>query len=164
MAVLYRHKQMGITVVAALGLGAGLCLLFGIAFNAPHARLTLFLLAAVLDICAIVFCSLTIELSDRFLSWYFGPGLIRKQVATTEFKDAIVTKSRLVHGWGVHFTSNGWLYNVSVFDAVQIKLKSGKTFLLGSDEPEQLCSALQRAMDANSGGTWSTPHEFQNDY
>jgi len=164
MAVLYRHKQMGITVVAALGLGAGLCLLFGIAFNAPHARLTLFLLAAVLGICAIVFCSLTIELSDRFLSWYFGPGLIRKQVATTEIKDAIVTKSRLVHGWGVHFTSKGWLYNVSVFDAVQIKLKSGKTFLLGSDEPEQLGSALQRAMDANSGGTWSTPHEFQNDY
>lgn len=150
-SVSYSHKQLAVTILVALGLGAGLCLLFGIAFNAPRARLTLFLLAAVLGICAIVFCSLTIELSDSFLSWYFGPGLIRKHVATTEIKDAIVTKSRLVHGWGVHFTSKGWLYNVSGFDAVQITLKSGKTFLLGSDEPEQLCSALQRAIGPDAG-------------
>jgi len=159
-SLFYSHKQRGVTILAALGLGAALCLLFGIAFNAPYARLTPFLLAAVLGICAILFSSLTIELSEDLLSWHFGPGLLRKQVATAEIKNVIVTETRLLHGWGVHFTSNGWLYNVSGFDAVQITLKSGKSFLLGSDEPDQLCSALERARDANSGGTWRTPHEF----
>lgn len=157
--VLYRHKQRGVTILAALGLGAVLCLLSAIV-SAPHARLTLVLLAAVLGICAILFSSLTIELSESSLSWQFGPGLLRKQVATSVIKNAIVTKTRLVNGWGVHFTSRGWLYNVSGFDAVQVTLKSGKTFLLGTDEPEQLCAALRGAMDANSGGTWRTPHEF----
>lgn len=151
MSVLYRHKQMGITILAALGLGTALCLLFGIAFNAPHARLTLFLLAAVLGICAILFSSLMIELSESSLSWQFGPGLLRKQVATAEITNAVVTQTRLIHGWGVHLTRNGWLYNVSGFGAVQVTLKSGKTFLLGSDKPEQLCSALQRAIQSRAG-------------
>jgi hypothetical protein len=147
MSVPYRHKQMGVTILAALGLGAALCLLLATAVNATDARLTLFLLAAVLGICAIVFSSLTIELSEGSLSWRFGPGLVRKQVATAEITSAVVTETRLIHGWGVHLTRNGWLYNVSGFGAVQVTLRSGKTFLLGSDEPEELCSALQHAMD-----------------
>lgn len=158
-SLFYSHKQRGVTILAALGLGAALCLLFGIAFNAPYARLTPFLLAAVLGICAILFSSLTIELSDGVLSWHFGPGLIRKQVASAELTNAVVTETSLIHGWGVHLTRNGWLYNVSGFGAVQITLKSGKTFLLGSDEPEQLCSALQRAIDLNAGETGRRPHE-----
>ncbi len=151
MSVLYRHKQMGVTILAALGLGAALCLVFGIALNAPHARPTLFLLAVVFSICAILFSSLTIELSEGSLSWQFGPGLLRKQVASGELTNAVVTETRLIHGWGVHLTRNGWLYNVSGFGAVQITLRSGKTFLLGSDEPEQLCSALQRAIQSRAG-------------
>ena len=142
---------MGVATVAALGLGAAVCLLFGIAFNAPDARLTLFVLAAVLGICAILFSSLTIELSEGWLSWRFGPGWLRKQVAIAEIKNVMVTKTRFLHGWGVHFTRNGRLYNVSGFDAVQITLKSGKSFLLGTDEPEQLRSASQRAIAPDAG-------------
>jgi hypothetical protein len=71
---------------------------------------------------------------------------LRKKVAITEVKDAAVTKIRFIHGWGVHLTGRGWLYNVSGFHAVEIALKSGKSFLLGSDEPEQLCSAIRRAI------------------
>jgi hypothetical protein len=151
MSVLYRHKQMGVATVAALGTGAVLCLLFGLAFDASHAHPTPLVLAAILGICAILFSSLTIELSEGWLSWHFGPGLLHKQVATAELRNVIVTKTGLLHGWGVHFTRNGWLYNVSGFDAVQITLKSGKTFLLGTDEPEQLRFAIQRAIAPNAG-------------
>lgn len=138
-------------MVAALGLGTALCLLFGIAFDAFHARPTSFVLAAVLGICAIFFSSLTIELSEGWLSWRFGPGWLGKRVAIAEIKNVIVTKTRFLHGWGVHFTRNGWLYNVSGFDAVQITLKSGRSFLLGTDEPEQLRSAIQRAIAPDAG-------------
>ncbi len=153
MPVLYRHKQKGLVIVAALGPGAALCLLFAIILNAPHTRLPLLLVAAVLVACAVLFSSLTIELSDRSLSWRFGPGLLRKQVATAEILNAAVTETRFIHGWGVHLTRNGWLYNVSGFGAVQVTLRSGKTFLLGSDEPEQLCYALKGATDADGGRT-----------
>ncbi len=149
----YSHKQLGVTILAALGLGAALCLLLAIIVEAPHTPVTLLVVAAILAVCALLFSSLTIELSDSSLSWWFGPGFLRKQVATAEITSAVVTKTRLIHGWGVHLARNGWLYNVSGFGAVQVILKSGKIFLLGSDEPEQLCAALKRAIDGNNGGS-----------
>jgi hypothetical protein len=31
-----------------------------------------------------------------------------------------------------------WIYNVSGFDAVEIKLKNGKVYRIGTDEPKKL--------------------------
>lgn len=143
---LYKHSQIGVAIFITLGLGTLVCLLLSLTVSAPHARLTLLSLAGVFAICTVIFCVLTIELSQDFLSWHFGPGILRKKVAIAEIKEVAVTKTRFIHGWGVHLTRNGWLYNVSGFGAVQITLKSGKSFLLGSDEPEQLCLAIQRAI------------------
>lgn len=153
MAVLYQHEQRGLVILAASGLGVALSLVLATTVEASAARLTLLFVAAILAVCAFLFSSLTIELSESSLSWRFGPGLLRKEVASAEISNAVVTKTRVIHGWGVHLTRNGWLYNVSGFGAVRVTLRSGKTFLLGSDEPEQLYSALKRAMDANRGGT-----------
>jgi hypothetical protein len=38
------------------------------------------------------------------------------------------------------------MYNVSGFDAVQLQLASGKRFRIGTDEPVQLKSAIDRAI------------------
>ena len=53
-----------------------------------------------------------------------------------------VTRTRFWEGWGIHYTSRGWLYNVSGYGAVLIHLKSGKRFMLGTDEPASLAAAL----------------------
>jgi hypothetical protein len=143
---LYKHRQLGVATIAALGVGALVCLGLSLAISSPHARAILLAIAGVLAVCAVLFCTLTVELSRDFLSWSFGPGVFRKRVVITEIKDAAVTETRFIHGWGVHLTGTGWLYNVSGFGAVEITLKSGKHFLLGSDEPEQLRSAIRRAI------------------
>ncbi len=150
MSVFYQHKQRGLVILAALAPAAVLCLLLAATVKAPHAPVTLLVVATILGLCALLFSSLSIELSERSLSWWFGPGFLRKQVATTEIASAVVAETRFIHGWGVHLTRKGWLYNVSGFGAVHVTLRSGKSFLLGSDEPEQLCSAVKRAMDGNS--------------
>jgi hypothetical protein len=100
----------------------------------------------VFVVCAYMFSSLTIHVTDRALEWGFGPGMFRKQVALGEIKNVEITRTRLLEGWGIHKTSRGWLYNVSGFDAVLITLHSGKRLLLGTDEPDRLQSALLRAM------------------
>jgi len=38
-----------------------------------------------------------------------------------------------------------WVYNVSGLEAVEVTLRSGKRFRIGTDEPEALLTALQRA-------------------
>jgi hypothetical protein len=103
-------------------------------------------LTGILAMCGFLFSSLTIRITDRALRWQFGPGLIRKEVALKEIERIEVTKTTFLQGWGIHYTSRGWLYNVSGFQAVAVTLKGGKRFLLGTDEPEQLQAAIRHAL------------------
>jgi hypothetical protein len=88
-----------------------------------------------------------VEVTDEHLRWRLGPGLIRKQVLLADIDHAEVTRTKVIEGWGIHLTSRGWLYNVSGFQAVAIRLKTGKQFLLGSDEPEKLVMALREGIN-----------------
>ena len=54
-----------------------------------------------------------------------------------------------IYGLGIRLTPHGWLYNVSGVEAVELKMKSGKTCRIGTDEPEVLTSALQKALDSS---------------
>ncbi len=44
------------------------------------------------------------------------------------------------YGWGIRgwLWPKMWIYNVSGFDAVEIKLKNGKMYRIGTDEPKKL--------------------------
>lgn len=137
----YQHRQFGKAIVWPLGLSVVLGLIIA-AIDWPRAYIGLGV-AGICLACAYLFSSLSIEVTDRHLRWTFGPGIISKQVSLTDVYDAQVTQTQFVDGWGIHWTGRGWLYNVSGFRAVAIKLKWGKRFLLGSDEPEQLASILQ---------------------
>ena len=139
----YRHAQRG-TLILAVTLGmAALFLALGLAgikafcFSVP-----------ILLVCAWLFHSLTIEISDRGLRWRFGPGLIRKSVPLAE----IVSAEPVRNGpsWGIHWSPRlGWLYNVSGFDAVLITLRNGNKFALGTDEPQALAARVAEVIQQN---------------
>jgi hypothetical protein len=136
----YEHTQRG-TVLLMTFLVVAIFLLT-VGTLAPRVREVLFTVIGILAICGFLFSSLTIQVTDRALRWQFGPGVIRKEVPLREIERAEVTKTTLLQGWGIHYTSRGWLYNVSGFQAVAVQLKSGKQFLLGTDEPKRLCDAI----------------------
>ena len=102
------------------------------------------LAAAILAGLGWLFHSLTIEIADGELRWWFGPGWIRKRVPLATVASAKVVRTSLLEGWGIHYSRFGWLYNVSGFDAVAVTLNNGKRFCLGSDEPETLAAELTR--------------------
>jgi hypothetical protein len=140
----YEHTQRGTVVVVFLLVGAAICLFLQALIPAP--RFVLLVAAGILMLCAFLFSSLTIQITDRALRWHFGPGLIHKQVSLSEIQEAEPTRIKFIYGWGIHLTPRGWLYNVSGFRAVAVRLKSGKQILLGTDEPEKLRAAILRAL------------------
>jgi len=102
----------------------------------------------VIFVTAYLFRSMTIEISDTELTWYFGSRFPLKRVALDEVVSAEATRTSAWNGWGIHYTSRGWLYNVSGFEAVCVTLRNGKRFCLGSDEPEKLAKELsERSAD-----------------
>jgi hypothetical protein len=124
------------TAPAALGLlFAGLVAGQGFLFLLP---------ALALGAISWAFSSLTVEVSNDELVWYFGPGVSRNSISRSEIDSVTSIRNKWWWGWGIHLTPRGWLYNVSGLYAVEASLLNGKTLRIGSDQAGQLVDALNR--------------------
>jgi hypothetical protein len=149
---LYEHTQTGWPIrIAFLSLALGLLVLAALP-DVGQLRTPPRVLAAAVGIAALlgwVWGSLTVSIQDGQLRIRFGLGWPRKTVPLSDISDVEITRTSFFEGWGVHRTRRGWLYNVSGYDAVLLKLAGGRSMLVGSDEPRRLKAALQRAAARN---------------
>ena len=138
----YKHTQTGRVILVSMGIcaliGVGICLATR---NPPIA----WVVVVILALSAVLFGTLTVQVDETKLKWSFGPGLVRKSVDIANIAQAEPVRNSWMYGWGIHLTRHGWLYNVSGWDAVQIRMKNGKQFRLGTDEPEALVAAINDA-------------------
>ena len=139
----YQHTQFGSAIVFGSG-AIGLAMLLTAAFL-PNSTLYLLVGALVLLVLGALFSTLTIAIENGMLRASFGPGLIRKKVRLAEIAAVRPIPVRWWYGWGIRLTPHGWLYNVSGWNAVEITLRNGRRFCLGTDEPENLLKAIQEA-------------------
>ncbi len=102
----------------------------------------------VLAVALALFANLTVEIDAGHLRIRFGSGLIRKRFPLDQIDAGRPVRNPLIYGWGIRLTPHGWLYNVSGQEAVELKMKSGKTYRIGTNEPEALTAALQEALDS----------------
>lgn len=142
----YRHTQHSLQLAIFNGVMAlipvGL-LASGRLTGAPTgARLTVLVTVLILVASGLTFSSFTVAVGDGRLAWWFGFGLLRKEIPLASIASATPTTTSIVNGWGIHLTTRGWLYNVAGRQAVLVSLHGGKQFLLGTDEPERLTDAL----------------------
>ena len=136
----HRHTQIGYLMIFVFGVGV----LF--ALGRPWSHLAIVILAAGLAL----FPTLTIEIVDKALVWYFGLGLIRKKLPLADIDKVTVVKNRLLQGWGIRRLREGWLYNVSGFDAVELTLNDGRIIRLGTDRAEELARVISAAKGKES--------------
>ena len=99
--------------------------------------------AAVLSIILALFHSLTVCVSSNEIALAFGIGLIRKSFPVVEIESAAIVRNRWYHGWGIRMLRSGWLYNVSGYDAIEIQLKNGRRYRIGTDQPQELLAAVE---------------------
>lgn len=127
----YRHTHIGYLMIIVFGIG--LLLILG----RPWSLIGIALFAA----CLALFPTLTIEVADGALVWYFGLGLIRKNIGLHDIRKVTVvdTPSRR---WNIH---PSWFYNVSGPHAVEIELLNGKIIRLGTDRAAELASIIETA-------------------
>lgn len=144
MEASYRRSQFGTLIV--VGLGAGLVFLGYEVVTTGWQLLTGSLLLLLL-VCLVLLHSLTIEIRDNWLVCFFGPGLIRRRLRLEDIVDARHVQNRWYNGFGIRLTARGWLYNVSGLDAVEITLRSGKHFRMGTDRPAEVVKAITDALN-----------------
>ena len=137
----YRHTQTGWVVWATC---IGLLVLFEFV-PSPGGRPEIFLpvcMSLLLAILALM-GALTVEVDDAAIRLRFGIGLVRKSFSLVDIDSCQPVRNRWWWGWGIRSIPQGWLYNVSRLDAVELTLKNGKVFRIGTDEPRTLADVIQ---------------------
>jgi hypothetical protein len=104
----YRHTQPTPRVTILISLAV----LALIALISSELRITLVLAIVALAIAFNLFSSLTVEVSEQDLQWYFGPGLLRKRVPLSDITKVEPVRLPRCPGvasathWAVGFTSS----------------------------------------------------------
>lgn len=141
----YEHKQAGYVTGLGLLLGAVIVYFsFHTAFGTLGWSGTLFTGGFVLG--ALLFSSLTVHVEEESLRFYFGPGFWERCIPLQDIQSVHVVRNSAWYGWGIRYTPHGWLYNVSGLQAVELQVRGEGTLRIGTDEPEALKRALERAM------------------
>jgi len=147
--IVYERRQIGwLTIVILFIVVAMLSVALALSARTTDQQ-TAFNVA--ICICALVgglFSSLTVRVTERDIAWWFGIPQIGRRVAFDEIASIVATRTNLMEGWGIHLTWwHGWVWNVSGFNAVEIVLRSGTRFAVGTPEPQAVIDAVQSARE-----------------
>lgn len=145
-AGVYEHRQFGWTIVGSM-IAALVLLGFVGRFAGGLLSGQLMPVALLLVIVGGVFSSMTVRVGDGELRWWLGPvrGFGRR-IAIADIESIETTKTNLFEGWGIHLTIwHGWVWNVSGFNAVEIRLRNGTRYAVGTPEPQAVIAAVELA-------------------
>src|SRR2546430_16192047 len=139
---MYKHTQVGhLTIGILLGTGA---VTAGLLVARPGAVLVLGSVLVALLIAAFLFGSLTTEVDEQRFTFWFGPGVMRRSFALSQIQSCTPVTSPWWYGRGIHWTPDGWLYNVAGGGAVQLTLADGRRLRVGADGAEAVCPLVPR--------------------
>ena len=141
----YRHTQPGTLILIACLLAGG----FGaaLAWRGGQWPASIALIVMMTG-TAVLFSSLTVEVGDGELRWYFGPGLWTYRLPLDEIKDVAVVRNQWWNGFGIRMARGFRLYNVSGLDAVELRLGPDDVRRIGTDDPNGLSDALKSSRRA----------------
>jgi hypothetical protein len=148
----YKHTQIGFLMITVTLFVA---LLFGwgqmtTRVEAPsyNSGANFLMTAVMVLVLALLtsFATLTVAIDGEFLKIRFGWGVFRKKFSLSEVASVSKTKNHWYYGWGIKrwFFPKMWIFNVSGFDAVELIMKNGKIYRIGTDEPEKLEAAIKQ--------------------
>ncbi len=147
MRILYRHTQRATTIIVGLLLIAPvIVIVLVLTLQEPiNWRALLVVSTVVLTLLAGTgwyFSSMTVEITDDEVRWYFGPGGYFR-IARSEIESVAPVRHPAFAGYGIRWMGpKRWTYIVSGRDVVELRLKSGGYCRLGTDDRDQLIAAL----------------------
>jgi len=136
----WQHRQSGTAMLAVLGVAAAVDLLLAVAVH-PAALAGL----PVLGGLAVLFASLTLQVTPQAVAWHFGPGVWARSVPMAEIAEVRRVPWRWWQGLGIRRVARGWLYTVSGGFAVEITRRDGSRVAIGADAADSAVAAIEAA-------------------
>jgi hypothetical protein len=139
----YKHTQFGKLIV--LSLLFPIVVIIGVGATQgwnPILSVTVVIFPFIGALC----CCLAVEVDAQAVRCRFGIGLISRTVPLDDIVGATKVRNKWYYGWGIRFVPGGWMFNVSGLDAVELQLKNGRCFRIGTDEPDALATAISHRL------------------
>lgn len=106
--------------------------------------------------CLLIFYKLTISIDNTHLSFKLGIGLVSGKFLISDIKSCKPVKNNIFTGIGIRMLSNGWLYNVSGFQAIELTFKNRKSIVrIGTDRPEEIANEINKLIEADKSESTS---------
>ena len=139
----YRHTQVGTVIIVAV-LGAALVTLVVFVPTAGANTLPALVVFVLTAVALSLFSWLTVEIDKDVITCRFGVGLIRKSIPLSHVEQVHTVVNSWLVGWGIRWVPGRyWVWNVSGLRAVELVMKDGTRFRIGTDEPEALVRAIE---------------------
>ena len=151
----YKHTQIGyLMLVVTLAVLALFVWAYITARAEPPSYYsgTNFAITAIMALILFIlasFVTLTVTINEDYLRIKFGYGIFRKKFPLNEIASAKSVKNHWYYGWGIRLWlwPHMWIFNVSGFDAVEITMKNGKIYRIGTDVPKELEDAIKQIIN-----------------
>jgi len=127
-----------ISVLGVVGLAVGVAVRDGLAGGFWIFQAAMLLVAAT----GLVGGRLTVVVDARSVTASFGWGWPSRTIDRAEIERAAQVRNSWWHGWGIRKVSRGWMYNIAGRDAIELRLRSGRVFRVGTDQPGDLLAAV----------------------
>lgn len=149
MITRYQHTQIGWMLIVVFAVAMLVIAILMAAEGPPRTDLpgwVAWMVLAILLVCLILFATLTVTITGEALQIRFGPGIIRKSIPLKEIESCRVVHSPWYYGWGIRYTPHGWLFRVSGLQCVEVSLRNGRKYRIGTDVPAELDRAIRQAI------------------
>ncbi|CCQ10760.1 hypothetical protein PALB_16270 [Pseudoalteromonas luteoviolacea B = ATCC 29581] len=137
---MYKHTQFGWFI---WGLLAWIASFVGVAWVLTGSNVAIVGFLSLLLIMALLFGTLTVQVDDEKISWWFGPGVFKKSLRFEEIKSVKPVINSWSHGIGVRITHDGWVYGVNGFRAVEFTLQDDTQVRIGTNQQRKLTDLME---------------------
>ena len=141
----YRHTQYGVLNFVVFLIVGVLIAVVALRILAEDRVPSALLMVLIYLFGVVMFASLTVEISEEALKFWFGIGIIQKTIKLSEIQSSQEIKNPWYYFWGIKSIPTGWFYAIAPGDAVELELIDGKVIQLGTDQPEELNQAIESA-------------------
>jgi hypothetical protein len=139
----YEHSQTGWFVIPVLAFFTVVAFIVASDEQVQVvAVVTIIVIMVAVLVLGVALSRLDVTVTDDQVVAAFGFGKPRRAFDLADIKEVRAVRNSWWNGWGVRRIRNGWMYNVWGLDAVQLELRSGTSFRIGTDDPDGLEAAL----------------------
>jgi hypothetical protein len=120
--------------------------------------ITFSIITLILFLSLVFFYKIDIEIDKVHIAFKMGIGIFGKSYNISEIESCNPVKNSFFYGWGIHKIPNGWIYNVSGFDSIELSFKNTcKKIRIGTNKPDEITdyiTSLLKLTPVNKEGNY----------